>query len=348
MSENRFLLKIMYVFMMLLLIIVCNKKIVLAGEYTTVDDNTVIYKDLVTGETGRLEYQRSNDAITTFSFDANVEYETLPCFPQNILTEKASDVVPYGVIGDDDRRKIHDTTKFPSSAVVHLDIYWKNGEYSRGTGFMVNKTQAVTAGHCLYNASNGGFAKSITLSAGENGSKYPFGSTWTKKMYIGGFSLSTTSDWGVIDIGGAFDKFPGYFGVTYTTKNLNSTHVTTRGYPGEYAKLMYTSSGYINLDDNKGKLLFQFDITKGQSGSPLYKSNHSVIGIATSEISKNGIYVNNIGTKITEPLFLKIGGKLPTGGNFTDGGDFTDGSSFTSPKKDDFSDGNGDFSDGSK
>lgn len=37
-------------------------------------------------------------------------------------------------------------------------------------------------------------------------------------MYIGGFSLSTTSDWGVIDIGGSFEKFPGYFGVTYTTK----------------------------------------------------------------------------------------------------------------------------------
>ena len=98
--------------------------------------------------------------------------------------------------------------------------------------------------------------------------------------------------------------------------------MTTRGYPGQYAKLMYTSSGYINLDDNKGELLFQIDITGGQSGSPLYKSNHSVIGIVTSEVSKNGTYIYNIGTKITEPLFIKIGGKLPTGGEFTDGGGF--------------------------
>ena len=59
-------------------------------------------------------------------------------------------------------------------------------------------------------------------------------------------------------------------------------------------------------------------------------------------------YIYNIGTKITEPLFIKIGGKLPTGGEFTDGGGFSDGSSFTSSKKDNFGDGSGDFSDGNK
>ena len=348
MTKKWFLLKVLYIFIVFWGSVTCNEKTVLANEYTIVDENTVVYKDLVTGETGCLEYQKDNCSIAAFSSNENIYYETLPCIPANILIEKTSEIVPYGVIGDDDRRRIHDTTKFPSSAVVHLDIYWKNGKYSRGTAFMVNKTQAITAGHCLYNAENGGFANSVTLSAGENGIKYPFGSTWAKKMYIGGFSLSTTSDWGVIDIGGSFEKFPGYFGVTYTTKNLKCTHVTTRGYPGQYAKLMYTSSGYINLDDNKGELLFQIDITGGQSGSPLYKSNHSVIGIVTSEVSKNGTYIYNIGTKITEPLFIKIGGKLPTGGEFTDGGGFSDGSSFTSSKKDNFGDGSGDFSDGNK
>lgn len=61
---------------------------------------------------------------------------------------------PDGVIGDDDQFLINDTTQFPYSAVVLLEIEFEehNGhvEEASCTGWMLGSSTVVTAGHCVY------------------------------------------------------------------------------------------------------------------------------------------------------------------------------------------------------
>ncbi|MDO4274675.1 MAG: hypothetical protein Q4D16_13480 [Eubacteriales bacterium] len=75
----------------------------------------------------------------------------------------------------------------------------------------------------------------------------------------------------------------------------------------------------------------------------MYTSDHIAVGIATKELknSSTGVYVRNYATKISERLFVLIGGKINGGGYFSDGEDFTDGDpGFTDGGDPGFTDGN--------
>ena len=113
MTKKWFLLKVFIYFYSVLGKCYMQWKTVLANEYTIVDENTVVYKDLVTGETGCLEYQKDNCSIAAFLQMRILYYETITVYSCKYSNRKKhSEIVPYGVIGDDDRRRIHDTTNF--------------------------------------------------------------------------------------------------------------------------------------------------------------------------------------------------------------------------------------------
>ena len=49
---------------------------------------------------------------------------------------------------------------------------------------MVNKTQAMTAGHCVYSSKHGGMATSITVIPARSGDSKPYGTHAVKSMYV--------------------------------------------------------------------------------------------------------------------------------------------------------------------
>lgn len=73
------------------------------------------------------------------------------------------------IIGDDDRIKIEDTTVFPYSAIAYLEGYFPDGTVSHGTAAFFDRDNVITAAHCIYDASHGGWAKSATVWPGKNG-----------------------------------------------------------------------------------------------------------------------------------------------------------------------------------
>jgi len=70
---------------------------------------------------------------------------------------------------------VGNTTEFPDSAVVRIFITFPDGSTAQGTGTMVNPNTVLTAGHVVYDASDGGWATSIEVIPGQNGNSQPYG-----------------------------------------------------------------------------------------------------------------------------------------------------------------------------
>jgi V8-like Glu-specific endopeptidase len=84
---------------------------------------------------------------------------------------------PFVIIGADDRILVSDTTIFPYSAVVRVEVDFNgDGIFDvAGSGAMIGANDVLTAGHLLWNPDYG-FAKNIMVVPAEAGTFAPFGS----------------------------------------------------------------------------------------------------------------------------------------------------------------------------
>lgn len=74
----------------------------------------------------------------------------------------------FSIIGSDDRVNVNNSKAYPNACTGQILITWRNGSQSYGTAFIVGKNKALTAGHCIYDASKGGFARSIRMWPGRS------------------------------------------------------------------------------------------------------------------------------------------------------------------------------------
>jgi glutamyl endopeptidase len=104
------------------------------------------------------------------------------------------------VVGTDDRSRVADTTVAPYSTIAMLLVSFPSGGTGLCTGSVVGRDAVLTAGHCVYNAARGGWARSIRVIPGSypggNGlPAEPFGSTSGRKLYTPSAYRSGTSFW---------------------------------------------------------------------------------------------------------------------------------------------------------
>ena len=164
-----------------------------AEKYSPTDaGEVIIYKSFETGEARYINYTKNSNTETYGLSQDNYSYETDAYIPNSAATTS--------VIGDDGRLPATNTEVFPNAAVLYVTTKWPDGSASRGTAFMVNKTQAMTAGHCVYSSKHGGMATSITVIPARSGDSKPYGTHAVKSMYVGGKSPNTNADWGVLTL----------------------------------------------------------------------------------------------------------------------------------------------------
>ena len=326
-KRKRYSLAVLFAIMLCFVSCVFN---VHAEKYSPTDaGEVIIYKSFETGEARYINYTKNSNTETYGLSQDNYSYETDAYIPNSAATKS--------VIGDDGRLPATNTEVFPNAAVLYVTTKWPDGSASRGTAFMVNKTQAMTAGHRVYSSKHGGMATSITVIPARSGDSKPYGTHAVKSMYVGGKSPNTNADWGVLTLKTDLGLTTGYYGVRLSASNLTSTVVRITGYPADKSGyLMWTQKGKITGDSNY-RLSYKIDTYGGQSGSPIYQpSNYRVVGIHTTGNSSA-----NSGVKISDRLFQLIGGKIVDPGGFSDGeyytdskdGPFTDGSDFTDGSK---------------
>src|SRR5699024_6890533 len=107
------------------------------------------------------------------------------------------------------------------------------------TGFLVGKDTVVTAGHCIYNSSRGGWATNVSATPGRNGASTPFKTYQAKRLYsVKGWTEKRKPeyDYGAVKLNGSPGSNTGWFGYrTTNSSDLNPVGIsaTISGYPGD-------------------------------------------------------------------------------------------------------------------
>jgi V8-like Glu-specific endopeptidase len=194
----------------------------------------------------------------------------------------ASEVVfnnAESVCGEDERIAVNPLDPY-FEAICFLAITFSDGRQLRGTGFYINNGNTagiLTAGHCVCDNQRGGFASSISIIRGMDGSNQPFGS-----LKVDNTMLRATKEWidskseehdlGLIILSGE----PWGFSCAHLEDEaLRGAEARTAGYPADKKQseigdfhMWYDHGPINNVDSNR--IFYMEDTFGGQSGSPIW------------------------------------------------------------------------------
>lgn len=184
---------------------------------------------------------------------------------------------PETVCGEDDRVHVTAVTRIPWRFICQLLITLKNGHQSRCTGWFISPRTVMTAGHCVYGHSAGGWAKEIEVIPGMNSSFRPFGSAVGSSFYsVKGWTNSAkpTHDYGCIILPKSkpLGKKTGWFGfAALSTKSLKRLLVNNSGYAGDKAfGTQWFNAGRVTKVTAR-RFEYMLDTFGGHSGSPTWR-----------------------------------------------------------------------------
>ena len=222
------------------------------------------------------------------------------------------------IIGTDDRTRIRTTAAIPWRRVCQLTIRARNGQQYVGTGFLIGKRTVVTAGHCVFIHSAGGWPAYIDVAPGRNGGSRPFGTVRAVAFRsVTGWvnSKSRDHDYGAIILPPntpmAVQSLGGFGFGYWPDHQLQNRMVNLSGYPGDGGKLgpdRETGSQWWMARQVKSvaarSFAYDIDTVGGQSGSPVWtvmNGQRIVLGIHT-----NGFVGGNSATRVTQPVFNNL------------------------------------------
>lgn len=179
---------------------------------------------------------------------------------------------------------------------------------------MVGRNTVLTAAHVLYDQENGVWYNSVLIVPAASGgtpmmpTNKPFGTAMCDNMWVpteyqnsGDFNY----DWGMIQTTDVLGDYAGFCDIESndTSSELKNVEVVSKGYPnptGTGIIRPYRASGKI-LNAYGMKFYTDFDVEKGQSGSPVFIRNKetAVIGIICASDEWNN---RNIAVKINSAV----------------------------------------------
>lgn len=154
-----------------------------------------------------------------------------------------------------------------------------------GTAFFVSPRVLVTAGHCVFirsaNPARHGWAKSIAVMPGRDGSNLPFGTHTSHRFYsVTGYTNSGSDeyDYGAIVLNSPVGLQTGRIGYgAYTDSTLTTSYGNISGYPGDRgggSQQWYAARRIHSVSSRK--LFYDTDTAGGRAGPRFTKSRLTV------------------------------------------------------------------------
>lgn len=256
-------------------------------------------------ETEKIEFDSFTEEDFKCVENSSEGYLPTTLMSQTIINDES--IAPQGIVGDDNRVKVSNTTNGQWRNTVKLLITAANGKTYIGSGFMIGPNSVATSGHCVYNADTGGWASSITVIPALNGTSQPYGSATSYNLECGGNWHDYTDnqdDWGIIRINANLGNSTGWLGLRWQSSSYNGTTVKAVGYPGSDSTHMYYGSGTVNSSSSR-TLSGDWDLSGGQSGGPVQKY-YSSTGYTAIGINRGGGSTYSDCLRIDEWIYNKL------------------------------------------
>jgi V8-like Glu-specific endopeptidase len=192
------------------------------------------------------------------------------------LAPSARSTMLETVIGVDDRVRILDTDLAPWRMVCALRMRGANGAGAIGTGWLIGPKTVLTAGHCVFSSQFfGGWASTIEVIPGRNGSDTPFGSVTSQSFTsLDRWVESEDADFdiGCIHLTQDIGTNLGWFALgALPPEQLEGFLVNVSGYPGDrgMGTEQYHHRNRV-LRVSERRVFYDVDTFGGQSGAPVW------------------------------------------------------------------------------
>ncbi|MNT34328.1 Glutamyl endopeptidase precursor [compost metagenome] len=142
------------------------------------------------------------------------------------------------------------------------------------SGVLISQKYVLSAGHCVYDHDQGGWATSIEVIPGLDGSYKPYGSVYASylRSYTG-WTQDGNGDFDIslITLASPIGNTVGWFGYAHYANPVNYW-ANLAGYPGDRDNglKLYYHAGYI-FDAPQFYVSYTIDTAGGQSGSGVYR-----------------------------------------------------------------------------
>jgi glutamyl endopeptidase len=221
-----------------------------------------------------------------------------------------------GVIGDDNRVRVEATTEFPWRAIADIDVYFPENTVTC-TGFFIGPHTVATAGHCIFNSNEGGWATSVKIMPGRNSFSTPFGSQTVSTNNLRAPTQWVDSnnpeyDYGAIILtNDTIGKQVGWYKYeSLTDDELLGQLINVSGYPGDKPDpaCMILPACQLWRDTDpitavRSRIInYAADTYSGQSGSPVwfFDGYWKAVGIHTRSFGDSTCDPeNNCGTRMS-------------------------------------------------
>lgn len=183
------------------------------------------------------------------------------------------------IFGTDTRVRVTPTTSFPATATVQLTGTFPDGWVGGCSGSMIRGKYVLTAGHCVFDASHGGWATSITAAAGRDIGNPGITATATKLRSVTGWTSDGNNDYdyGLITLSKDIGAQTGTYCMgSYSDSTVGSAYAYIYGYPADKAANTQWGSGGPIEDYDSTMLYYDIDTFNGMSGSGVYRFSNGV------------------------------------------------------------------------
>jgi V8-like Glu-specific endopeptidase len=212
--------------------------------------------------------------------------------------------------GRDDRVRVYGTRTFPWRTICKLEITAANGRRFGCTGSMIGPRVVLTNGHCVFLHNNGGWARSIRVIPGKNGSSEPFDSATSRHFHsVRGWTRDRSSnyDYGVIILpsNNKLGNRTGWMGLARLSFfSLLGLRINSSGYPGDkpYGTQWWNSNNILAVTARR--VYYRIDTYFGQSGSPNWRYKNGKRHIVA--VHNTGGSVMNGGVRLSKPVFNNL------------------------------------------